>query len=171
MLDVQPRRGRSAEDISASLSITQTVQNRLTSLCGHLAKVLLGRLEYNPNPIIITTMGKCLDLDNILVVGDSPEVNEERNKKMRKVCRAAKIEGDSIDKILTKYCTFKDRLKAVVQCSEEDELVRRFEIHLFQTHNCSNECDKNCPDKDKVIMPRLPILLKIVNLFYKEPSL
>ena len=90
---------------------------------------------------------------------------------MRKVCRAAKIDGDSIDKILTHYTTFKDRLKDVVQCSEEDELVRRFEIHRFQTHNCSNECDKNCPDKDKVIMPRLPILLKIVHLFYKEPSL
>ena len=62
VLDVRPKRGRSAEDISASLSITQTV----------LAKVLLGRLEDNPTPSIIITMEKCLDLDNIFVDGDSP---------------------------------------------------------------------------------------------------
>ena len=71
----------------------------------------------------------------------------------------------------TVLAEFKFRLKAVVQCSEGDELLRRFETHLFQTHNCSNECDKNCPAKDKVSMPRLPIFLKIVHLFYKEPSL
>ena len=151
------------------------IQNKtgttVNSLCGHLAKVLLSRLKDNPTPSIITTMSKCLDLENILGDEESEEVKVERDRNMKILCRAAKIDEDNTDKILTQYNMFKDRLKAVVQCSEDDELVKRFDIYLFKTHKCSKECGRSCPDIDKVIMPRIPKLFKIVHLFYKEPSL
>ena len=171
VLDVQPRRGRTAADISVSKSLAQTVQNRLTSLCGHLAKVLLGRLEANPTPSIITTMSKCLDLENILVEEESEEIKVDRDKNIKILCRAAKIDEDNVAQVLTQYSMFKEKLKAVAECSEDDEVVKRFEMYLFQTHKCSKECDKNCPNIDKVIFPRIPDLFKIVHLFYKEPSL
>ena len=116
-------------------------------------------------------MSNCIDLESILVDEESAEVKVERDRNIKILCRAAKADQDNTDKILTQYIIFQDRLKAIVQCHEDDDLVKRFETYLFQTHKCSKSCDKNCSDVDKVLMPRIPQLFKIVHLFYKEPSL
>ena len=87
------------------------------------------------------------------------------------LCRAERVDGNTTNKVLTQYITFIERLKAVAECTEDDDLVKRFETLLFQTHECCKACNRGCPNKDKVIMPRKPEYFKILHLFYKEPSL
>ena len=67
-LAVGRRMGRSSADISPSISILTTVESHLTSLCKHLGKQLSNRLTENPTPSLITTLGKCFDLDYILAI-------------------------------------------------------------------------------------------------------
>ena len=62
-------------------------------------------------------------------------------------------------------------MKKDVQCEENDEVVKRLERFLFQIHICSQDCPKECLEIEQVIVPRIPIMFKIVHLFYKEPSL
>ena len=63
VLEINPRRTRSQADISMSKSLLITVQNRLSSLCKHLASILSNRLKDSPTPSIISTMGGCFDLE------------------------------------------------------------------------------------------------------------
>ena len=171
VLEAGPRRGRSSDDIAACKTLMQTVENRLSSLCGHLASVLQKRLQDNPTPLIITTMSKCLDLENIISEKETPEKKFDNEKNLRKVCKAAKVDSDKIEEVIEQYNVFKNRMKMVVKCEDGNEVVKRFERFLFQTHSCSKDCKKECPDMDKVILPRIPVMFKIVHLFFKEPSL
>ena len=171
VLEVAPRRGRSASDISANQSLLQTVENRLTSLCTHLASVLQSRLEDTPTPSIIPIMSKCLDLEDIVSKEETADQKSEREKDIKALCKAGKVDNAKIEAVVKQYNSFKDKLINVVKCDEKDEVVKRFETFLFETHSCSKDCQKGCSDKDKVILPRIPVMFKIVHLFFKEPSL
>ena len=170
VLEVHPRRGRSAQDISACCSLLQTVENRLTSLCKHLASVLENRVNENPTPEVISTMAKCLDLQDLLEKEETETLRKEREKCLKSVAKIAKYEDGEVEKILKQYQKFKERLSEVVK-NEENEVTKRFETLLFVTHSCTKKCESKCLRKGKILEPRIPILFKIVHLFYKEPSL
>ena len=100
-----------------------------------------------------------------------PKKKSEREKNMKALCKAGKVDNAKIEGVIEQYNSFKDKLINVVKCDGKDEVVKRFETFLFETHSCSKNCQKGCSDKDKVILPRIPVMFKIVHLFFKEPSL
>ena len=167
--EMATRRTRSHADISASKSLLQTAQNRLSSLCKHLASILDSRLLENPTPDIITAMGVCLDFESILVHEETTKTKTERIKCLRKLVKSAKIEAEDI--AVDQYEICKARFKEVVKSPQNNDVLKRFESALFRVHSCSKDCNKHCSSKAKVLIPREPNLFKIVHLFYKEPSL
>ena len=140
--------GRSSADISPSISILTTVESHLTSLCKHLGKQLSNRLTENPTPSLITTLGKCFDLEDILVNLEDDKVTDEMKKNVRNVAERAKYNEEQIEKILDQYITFVEKFQRLtVAGSEYDEIVNRFEHILFQTHICSPGYNMMCTKK------------------------
>merc|ERR1739842_122732 len=116
----------------------------------YLGKQLSNRLTENPTPSLITTLGKCFDLEEILVNLEDDKVTDEMKKNVRNVAERAKYNEQQIEKILDKYITFVEKFQRLtVAGSEYDEIVNRFEHILFQTHICSSGCDKKCTKKEK----------------------
>ena len=167
--EMEPRKTRSQADISSSKSLLLTVQNRLSSLCKHLASILESRLKEHPTPEVISIMAGCLDLGCILDEEETEEVKANRKKCLKKLVKAARIE--TVDNVLKQYDVFKDRFKEVVKSNDENDVVKRFESLLFQVHSCSSDCARKCSQKDQPLNPRVPNLFKILHLFFKEPSL
>ena len=91
------RIGRSSAVISPSISIMTTVESPLTSLCKHLGKQLTNRLTENPTPSLITTLGKCFDLEEILVNLEDDKVTDEMKKNVRNVAERAKYNEEQIE--------------------------------------------------------------------------
>ena len=131
-------------------------------------------------------MGGCLDLANILEQDETVEIKEERLIILRKLLKKAKCEEE--DSTLMEYEEFKTRLKDVMNPEgENSELVTRFQHLLFKTHSCDSNCVKIlpenakgrgpgarikvCPFEGTVIQPKQPNLMRVLHLFYKEPSL
>ena len=169
---VERRKGRSAKDISASKSVLITVENRLNSLSKHLSNSLEKRLEENPKPRIIQSMAKCLDLQDIIEKEEDIVVKGEREENLKIILNTAKYNDDHQAKILEQYEMFKLKVKDILEKgNENNEVLKRFEHLLFQTHACSTECDKKCPDKGKIVEPRVLIPMKLLHLFLKEPAL
>ena len=166
-LAVGRRMGRSSADISPSISILTTVESHLTSLCKHLGKQLSNRLTENPTPILITTLRKCFDLEDILVNLEDDKVTDEMKKK--NVDERAKYNEEQIEKILDQYITFVEKFQRLtVAGSEYDEIVNRFEHILFQTHIFSSGCDKRFTKKGKVLQPRKPKVFKFLHIFWRN---
>ena len=105
-LAVGRRMGRTSTDISPSISILTTVERYLTSLGKHLGKQLSSRLTENPTPSLITTLGKCFDLEDILANLEDDKVTDEMKKNIRNVAERAKYNEEQIEKILDQYITF-----------------------------------------------------------------
>ena len=170
-LDVGRRRGRSRADIPASLDVLTTVENRMTSLCKGLVKHLERRLGDNPTPKVIKECAKCLDMED-LVSQECDGVLDERRKSLKRILKMANYSETDTDLILAQYPIFKDRLRKIVAVEgEHQDIVKRFEHIIFETHLCSKGCTSNCSKKDEVLQPRQPIFFKILHLILKEPSL
>ena len=103
VLEVAPRRGRSVDDISAHKSLLQTVENRLTSLCAHLATVLQGRLEDTPTPSIIKFMSKCLGFEDIVNKEETAGQKSEKEKNIKALCQAGKVDNAKTETIMNQY--------------------------------------------------------------------
>ena len=85
-------------------------------------------------------MSKCLDL---FFIGIQEETNEEKIesiKNLKKLCKTAKVDNDTVGDVIKQYEVFKERVKKVVQCEEYNEVVKRFERFLFQIHSSSQDC-------------------------------
>ena len=178
------RRGRSSGDISNCQSVLTTVENRLTSLTKKLRVSLLERVSNNPTPKVIKMMGKCLDLGDILEKEETEEIRREREKNLRMVMKTAKYEEEEKEMVVKEYEVFKERVKDMNKVGgENEEVVKRFEHLLFETHTCHPDCvkverrvpgkhpTKVCSEKGKILLPRVPKLMKFLHLILKEPSL
>ena len=162
------RKGRSGTDISPSSSLLTTVENRLTSLCKHLGNQLLKRITENSTPSLITTLGKCLDLEDILKNVEVNKVTDEMKQSLRHIAEKAKYNEEHIKKVLEQYNIFIERFQSLTEPgSEYDEIVKRFEHIIFQTHICSSQYEKSCNRKGKVLQPREPKVFKLLHLFLK----
>ena len=89
-LAIGRRKERSGTDISPSSSLLTTVENRLTSLCKHLVNQLLKRITGNSTPSLISTLGKCLDLEGILKNLEVIKVTDEMKQSLRHIAEKAK---------------------------------------------------------------------------------
>ena len=99
-------------------------------------------------------------------------MTDEMKKSVRNVAERAKYNEEQIEKILDQYITFVEKFQRLtVAGSEYDEIVKRFEHILFQTHICSSGCNKICTRKGKVLQPREPKVFKLLHLFLKDSSL
>ena len=164
----------------------KTVENRLTSLVRGLWQSLEVRLTNNPTPEIIKEMGRCLDLEDILKEEGERE-RAEREKSLRRVMDKAKYEEREKDAIVQEYCVFKERINGLTNpAGDFEDIVGRFEHLLFKTHVCDEKCEKVlqtdggrgpgsrllvCQEEGKLLEPREPHVMKLLHLFYKEPSL
>ena len=163
-----------------------TVENRLTSLVRNLRKRLEERIAANPTPSVIKDMGSCLDLANILEQDETEQEKGERLRILRRLLKKAKCE--EVDEMLMEYEEFKTRLNDIMNPEGAySEVVTRFQHLLFKTHSCDSNCVKVlpesakgrgpgarikvCPQEGTVLEPRQPNLMRILHLFYKEPSL
>ena len=63
------------------------------------------------------------------------------------------------------------RIDLMDTSKDNHEIVKRFEHILFEIHNCSIACDKDCDKQGKVLEPRTPKVFKLLHLFLKEVSL
>ena len=178
------RRGRSSADISNCQSVLTTVENRLTSLSRRLRVNLEERISNNPTPKVIKMMSKCLDLGEILEKEETQSIKNEREKNLRMVMKRAKYEVEEQNVIVKEYEIFKMRVKDINKLGgENEEVVKRFEHILFETHTCHPDCvkvlrkvpgknpTKVCIERGKVLMPRVPKLMKFLHLICKEPTL
>ena len=148
------------------------MENKLSSLCAHLAKHLENRITANPTPGVIKTMGKCLDLKNILKEGIDTEIKKSRQKCLKVITKKAMYNEEETNEIVKQYDTFQERFKDLMNTSKDNhEIVKRFEHILFEIHNCSIACDKDCDKQGKVLEPRTPKVFKLLYLFLKEVSL
>ena len=107
--------GRSADDIrQISLSLLQTIQNRLSSLCRNIADNLDKRLKNvkdHKSTDIIKTMGKCLNVRDILKMEeDDKEFNMIGEESLKILISKAKYTGKESATILEEYKIFKKRL-------------------------------------------------------------
>ena len=179
------RRGRAAQDESPHQSLLVTVQNKLVSLVKNLKTKLVDRITAHPTPDNIIEMGKCLNLEDIL----SEDRSLERQKNsLKRVMAKAKYCEDEKEKILHEYEEFRRRAQDLMNPDGENaEIVARFEHIIFKTHSCSPDCVKIlpldakgrgpgarvkvCPEEGSLLLPRKPNLMKLLHLFYKEPSL
>ena len=117
-------------------------------------------------------MAKCLNLQDIIVKEEDIVVKGEREENLKIILNTAKYNDDHQAKILEQYEMFKLKVKDILEKgNENNEVLKRFEHLLFQTHACSTECDKKCPDKGKIVEPRVLIPMKLLHLFLKEPAL
>ena len=55
----------------------------------------------------------------------------EKEKNIKALCQAGKIDGAKTETIISQYNSFKDKLINVVRCDEKDEVIKRFETFLF----------------------------------------
>ena len=181
------RRGRTSQDISCNQSVLDTVQNRLTSLVRSLKIHLMERTTNHPTPLVIKEIGKCLDLDDILKKDETTEVKKEREKSIMKVMLRGKYDEDTKKEIVKEYDLFKQRVKEIMKPKGEmEEIVKRFQHHLFKVHSCHKGCVKViktnpgngpglrlkvCSEEGKVLQHLEPNLMKIIHVFYKEPCL
>ena len=67
----------------------QTVQNRLCSLCTHLANILERRTNEDPTPEVIQQMAKCFDIEE-LMKEETAYMKEQSEKSLRKIAAYAK---------------------------------------------------------------------------------
>ena len=182
------RRGRTSQDMSPHQSLLVTVQNKLVSLVKNLKVKLVERINANPTPDIIIEMGKCLNLEAILDEEESQDVKEKQRKSLKRVMERAKYDEEDEGIILEEYEEFKTRMKNLINLEGESaDVVARFEHILFKTHSCHPGCVKAipsnakgrgpgarikvCPEEGSVLLPRQANLMKVLHLFYKEPSL
>ena len=93
----------------------------------------------------------------------------------------AKYSEEEQKQIVIEYEVFKDRLKDMMRSDGKNkEIVTRFQHLLFKTQTCHAGCRKVfikekgkmvCPENDQILQPLKPELMKIIHIFYKEPSL
>ena len=170
--DAGRRMGRSAKDLSASLDVLKTVENRVTNLCKDLIKHLKRRLKDNPTPEVIVECGNCLDMEDIIDKNEDDGIKQERVKSLKKVLMIAKYNQEETDLILSQYDVFKDSLNKVAKLrGENKEIVTRFQHLIFETHSCSKDCEEDCGKTGKVLEPLEPRMFKLLHLFLKEPTL
>ena len=174
------RRGRTSDDIrKASNSLLVTVQNRLSSLCSAIAKSLEERLENEETHCstkLIDKMGECLDiskmLDNSIEDVDGSET-ERSLKVLEELLVVAKYCDDGVKEVKEQYVMFRDRLHDLgLGGDDAHDLIKMHEHLLYMEHKCSDQCTakskKTCNDSGKLIMPRVPVPVKFLQLFLKE---
>ena len=99
-------------------------------------------------------------------------MTDEMKQSLRHIAEKAKYNEEHIKKVLEQYNIFIERFQSLTEPgSEYDEIVKRFEHIIFQTHICSSQCEKSCNRKGKVLQPREPKVFKLLHLFLKESSL
>ena len=145
------------------------------------------RLTNNPTPEVIKEMGRCLDLEDLLMKDEGERERVEREKSLRKVMDKAKYDKKEKDAIVQEYCVFKERINGLNNpAGDFEDIVGRFEHLIFKTHVCDEKCERVlqtdggrglgsrllvCQEEGKILHPRKPHLMKVLHLFYKEPSL
>ena len=64
---------------------------------------------------------------------------------------SAKWTSTQIETIIKEYNSFDSKLNNVMECDETDEVDKKFETFLFETHRSSKDYQKECTDKSIVI--------------------
>ena len=174
------RRGRSADDIrQSSLSLLLTIQNQLSSFCRIVANNLEERLnnvkDYKSTNLI-KTMGKCLNVTDILKMGEDKEFNIIGEQNLKIILSKAKYSENESATIHSEYRIFKKSLHELNLIDKsESELIQRNEHILYKVHECTDECtakyNKTCKEKNKLIFPKEPIPIKFLQLFLKYEEL
>ena len=174
------RRGRSADDIrQSSLSLLLTIQNRLSSFCRIVANNLeerLNNVKDHKSTNLIKTMGKCLNVRDILKMGEDKEFNIIGEQNLKIILSKAKYSENESATIHSEYRIFKKRLHELNLIDKsESELIQRNEHILYKVHECTDECtakyNKTCKEKNKLIFPKEPIPIKFLQLFLKYEEL
>ena len=174
------RRGRSADDIrQSSLSLLLTIQNRLSSFCRIVANNLeerLNNVKDHKSTNLIKTMGKCLNVRDILKMGEDKEFNIIGEQNLKIILSKAKYSENESATIHSEYRIFKKRLHELNLIDKsESELIQRNEHILYKVHECTDECtakyNKTCKEKNKLIFPKEPIPIKFLKLFLKYEEL
>ena len=174
------RRGRSADDIrQSSLSLLLTIQNRLSSFCRIVANNLeerLNNVKDHKSTNLIKMMGKCLNVRDILKMGEDKEFNIIGEQNLKIILSKAKYSENESATIHSEYRIFKKRLHELNLIDKsESELIQRNEHILYKVHECTDECtakyNKTCKEKNKLIFPKEPIPIKFLKLFLKYEEL
>ena len=150
-----------ADSISRKkMDYIQSVQNKLSSLVRNLHVNFKTRLDANPTPKVIDLMSKCFKFDVVVSGGSSGSGKDESMDSLEKIAKISKV--DDIVQISNEYQIFRQRIKSIV---EKETTFDRVDMKLiFPKHKCLDECPKDCSKTE-------PHYMKIVHLFFKEPSL
>ena len=119
-------------------------------------------------------------MENILEKEETTEVKVEWEKSLRKMKKKAKYCEEDVEQHYTFKKRFKDMAKAGGENEESEEILKRFQHHIFMTHTGIPDCQKLvakfpergkvnvCPKRSQIREPSVPNVMKFLHLFFKE---
>ena len=174
------RQGRSGDDISKdTLSLPQTVQNRLTSLCRNLSQRYKKRRDdrgQDQSVKLVNLFSKCFDIGSFLA--ENFDFNAG-SASLSQVLKIAKYPDQDSRNILEEYSIMISRMRMLnMEKCDDDIIMEMRNIHkeyLYMIHECDETCKKDkknrCPLDGKPATPPKPIPTKFLHLFFREKYL